>query len=244
MGDFRTIFPSLETVLTLEPEELAVFVLKSLDGQSSINRYNFTLSSDSNLVAYAPDITQRLELCARLMEAWMWLEKELLVAPQPGQQNDWAYITPRGKKLLIDQDFASYRKGALLPSDGLDPVLVRKVKPLFIRGDYDTAIFIAFKEVEERVRKLGKFGPDAFGVPLMRRAFGPSGPLCDSETVGGEQDAAMNLFCGAMGLFKNPTSHRSVEYTDPKEVADILGVANQLLRILDRKSAVFTSSTS
>ena len=51
----------------------------------------------------------------------------------------------------------------------------------------------------------------------MQQAFslnGP-GPLVEASANPGEQEATMNLFKGAMGLFKNPTSHRAVDYDDP-----------------------------
>ena len=43
---------------------------------------------------------------------------------------------------------------------------------------------------------------------------------------------AKNLFAGAIGTFKNPPSHRDVGYK-PEAVSDIIGIANQLLRIVD-----------
>ena len=227
---FKEIFPPIETAMELEPEELAPFVLKYLGTQKNINRYNFTLRTSPELAGYAGQYLD--EFCERLMEAWIWLEREMFIAPQPGQQGDWAFITRRGKRILEDQNFEMYKKAPLLPSENLDPVLVRKVKPLFIRGDYDTAIFQAFKEVEIRVRKKGGYDSSEIGVPLMRKAFQPNnGPLADAALDKGEQQAIADLFAGAIGKFKNPSSHRDVEYNDPNEAADIIHIANQLLRI-------------
>jgi uncharacterized protein (TIGR02391 family) len=168
------------------------------------------------------------------MAAWMWLEKELFVIPQPGQAHDWAVVTPRGRRVLEAQDFESYRKEAALRSDNLDPILVRKVKPAFLRGDYDSAVFEAFKEVEVRVRKKAALPDSEIGVSLMRTAFRPqTGPLTDRTAEAGEQQATMDLFAGAVGKFKNPFSHRDITFA-PEEVADIIGIANQLLKIVDR----------
>jgi hypothetical protein len=44
----------------------------------------------------------------------------------------------------------------------------------------------------------------------------------------------MNLFKGATGLFKNPTSHRAVSYDDPVIASDIILLADLLLRFLDQ----------
>jgi len=230
---FKAIFPPIETALEMEPEELAPFVLQYLATQgSNINRYNFTLGSNPEVRDYAAG-GHLSALCHRLMEAWMWLEREGFVMPRPGDQHDWATITRRGHQVLAAQDFTTYRRESVLRSAELDPILVRKVKPAYLRGDYDAAIFQAFKEVEVRVRKKGGFADGKIGVDLMREAFKPkTGPLADRAAEGGEQQAMMDLFAGAIGTFKNPPSHRDIEYR-PEAVADIIGIANQLLRIID-----------
>lgn len=44
----------------------------------------------------------------------------------------------------------------------------------------------------------------------------------------------MEMFAGAIGLFKNPPSHRRVDYSDPTEAAEVVLLADLLLRILNR----------
>jgi len=236
MSLYEKIYPPVETVLDLEPEELAPIVLKHLSesGQQKLNMHNFSLGTDPDFVKWAgEDPRQREQVLQRMIVAWRWLERELFIAPQPGNI-DWAFITPRGRAILESQDFETYKKGHLLPSEGLDPILVRKVKQAFIRGDYDTAIFQAFKEVEVRVRKKAGLSNSDIGVPLMRKAFNPkNGILTNQSADEGEKIARMELFTGAIGTFKNPSSHRDVELSDPKEAADIIHVANQLLRITE-----------
>lgn len=234
---FQNEFPPIENALEMEPEELAPFVLKYLSTREKtgkMNRYNFTLGSSSEYGEYAG--SHKTEFLKRLMEAWIWLEKEMFLAPKPGEQGEWVFITRRGKKVLESQDFSTYQKSYLLPSENLDPILARKVKPPFIRGDYDTAVFQAFKEVKVRVRKKAGSEDNKIGVQLMRDAFKPgSGLLTDSRSDSGEQQAMSDLFAGAVGKFKNPSSHRDIEYTDPYEVSDIIRIANQLLRMVDDK---------
>jgi len=71
-------------------------------------------------------------------------------------------------------------------------------------------------EVEVQVRAKASLGsgPDEVGVKLMVKAFRQGGPLFRPELEGGESTAQMNLFAGAIGLFKNPSSHRRVDFTD------------------------------
>ena len=232
----KDIFPPPEEALKLEPEELAVFLLEYLcevekTSPGSLNRYNFTLQS--NLGQYAGEKYD--EVSKVMTEAWIWLERKGMIAPKPGTQGEWVFITRRGWKLRNKTDFTAYLKGSFLPEQSLDPVLARKVRPLFIRGDYDTAVFQAFKEVEIKVRNNAGLPEELIGVDLMRQAFHPEkGALTDKKRVLAEREATTHLFAGAIGLFKNPSSHRDISLDDPGEAAELILFANYLIRLADR----------
>jgi len=73
----------------------------------------------------------------------------------------------------------------------------------------------------------------------MRKAFhSKTGPLRDPSVVDAEREATAYLFAGAMGLFKNPHSHRNVAITDAAEAVELLLMAGHLLRIVDTRSPV------
>lgn len=235
------IFPPVSELLMLEPEEIGPFLLEYLNflendpTSSQLNRRNFTLNSNPALQEYAQN---QINPVARILtEAWMWLEREGFIAPDPNQTGEWAFITRKGKKLRTHTDFSAYKSADLLPAKNLDPALSQKVRPLFIRGDYDTAVFQAYKEVEVRIRKGGGYGNDVFGTDLARKAFHPeNGPLTNKSAVKSEQDSMMHLFSGAIGTLKNPSSHRDVKFDNPAEVAEIILFANYLLRVVDSRT--------
>jgi hypothetical protein len=124
----------------MEPEDLGPFVLRYFDAQQrngTLSRTNFGLVQD------VPR-----SILERLMEGWMFLEREGFIAPDPSDRTGlWYFITRRGQSIKPDEDFKAYRHAAIFPND-LDAILMRTVKPLFVRGDYDTAVFRAFKEHE------------------------------------------------------------------------------------------------
>jgi uncharacterized protein (TIGR02391 family) len=149
------------------------------------------------------------DLYRALMESWMWLEREGMLAPSPFSAQGFYFITRRGAKMARPVDLDEYRKASRLPPDPLHPRLVQKIWGSFIRGDYESAIFQAFKEVEIAVREGAVLGPSEIGVALMRRAFDPrSGALREPSAPHGEREALSHLFAGAIGYCKNPTSHR------------------------------------
>lgn len=79
----------------------------------------------------------------------MWLVSEGFLAPIPEENNnEWIRITRRGQQIKNTQDFKQFAHIKLLPKKALDPVLAQKVWAPFIRGDFEIAIFSAFKEVE------------------------------------------------------------------------------------------------
>ena len=50
----------------------------------------------------------------------------------------------------------------------------------------------------------------------------------------GEKQARSDLFAGAIGIFKNPASHRQASYDDPTEASEVIMIADLLMRILDK----------
>lgn len=116
-------------------------------------------------------------------------------------------------------------------------MIAQKVWASFLRGDYDTAVFQSFKEVEVRVREVGRFAATDVGVDLMRRAFKPDeGPLIDKTAPRAEQEALMHLMAGATGSYKNPHSHRNV-VIEPSEAVEMIMLASHLLGIVDKRAA-------
>ena len=91
--------------------------------------------------------------------------------PVPRPRNrDFFLIASRGRKLLEEGNPEAYQRGTLLREMVLDPMLAFKVRPTYLRGDYETAVFQAFKEVEVRVRRASGFGNDKIGTAVMREA--------------------------------------------------------------------------
>jgi uncharacterized protein (TIGR02391 family) len=233
MERLSDLIPDPDALLGLEPEELAGYLIEFLNGLPSdrqLNRYNLTLPS--NFEGYPQHL--RDAIAQAVMEAWVWLEREGLIAPKPGSQGEWVFVTRRGRVLKNHVDLAALRSANLLPRKMLHPVLVTKVWATFLRGDYDTAIFQAFKEVEVAVRTKGGFAATDFGIELMRKAFHTqNGPLTDTQRPLAEREALAHLFVGAIGSYKNPTSHRHLIINDPGEAVEITILASHLLRIVD-----------
>lgn len=243
MQSIHSLIPDPETLLALEPDELAGHVLEYLNSLPSreagqLNRYNFGLS---HTVQEYPD-QYKSEISRALMEAWVWLENEGLLAPEPGQRGEWIFITRRGRRLKKSTDLEAYRRTNLLPKQLLHSVIDHKVYPLFLRGEYDTAVFQAFKEVEVAVRDAGSYTKKDYGVNLMRNAFHPeTGPLTDVNQLPAEKDAVLALFAGSIGLYKNPSSHRNVGIT-VVEAAEAIIFASHLLKIVDSRTSAPTNS--
>jgi hypothetical protein len=106
-------------------------------------------------------------------EAWGWLVQQNFLCPDPteSQSNGWLFISRRGKTIQSTDDFKKYGHISLLPRNVLDPELNKKVWPSFIDGDFDTAIFAAFKEVEVRMRTAAGLDTSHIGVNLARKVF-------------------------------------------------------------------------
>ena len=233
----HTLVPDANALLELEPEELAGVLMEYLNSlstseQQDLTRYNFSLNYAVR--EYPQD--QQAELSQALMEAWVWLEHEGLLVPKPGSQGEWVIISRRGRQLRTRDQVYHYRRANQLPRHLLHPIIAQKVWASFLRGDYDTAVFQAFKEVEVRVREAAECADTDIGVALMRKAFGERGPLRNVAAPKAEQQALSDLFAGAIGSYKNPHSHRSVTI-ESGEAVEMIVLASHLLCIVDKRSS-------
>jgi uncharacterized protein (TIGR02391 family) len=248
MTPISALVPNPADLLALEVEEAAGVLLTHLNsykqGDSAIvqhGRINQKAFFDTR--SYYPEYpSYQTSVRQALIEAWSWLGGESFLIRDPGQLADWFLISRRAERLKSREEFQFYRKANLLPKGQLHPLIASEVYPAFLRGKYDTAVFEAFREVEVAVREAGGFGPDDYGMDLIRNAFKPTerkgqaidpGPLTDTQIPVAEQEAMANLFAGAIGFYKNPQSHRHVP-TQPEDAAEVIIFASQLLRIVDR----------
>jgi uncharacterized protein (TIGR02391 family) len=222
-------------VLSLPIDRLALELLRRVGAQSeSPNRYNYLIGAKASY--QNNDIPNWEAVVSALAEAYDWLILHGLVAQ--GLNNDtWLFITRKGHQVLdADDGLALVQAEARLDVD-LHPRIATRVRSQFLLGEYELAAFAAMREVEIRVRELAGAGPRDLGVDLMKRSFAPAGPLTDASSVKSEQEATMALFWGAMGVFKNPPSHRQVDYADPTIASEVVLFADLLLRMLDERVA-------
>jgi uncharacterized protein (TIGR02391 family) len=247
----KSLVPNSDDLLALEVEELAGVLLAHLNSYDSnihtgvvqlgqVNQYNFL-----NNLNHHPEYPNRQdEVNKALMEAWNWLQSEGFLISSANVSPHSFFLSRRAQRLKSRGDFAEYRKASLLPKGQLHPLIAGKVYPAFLRGDYDTAVFQAFREVEVAVREAGSFPADLVGTKLMREAFRPvdpdkpaivAGPLTDTALPAAEQKGMADLFSGTIGLYKNPQSHRNVP-TEAGEAAEVIVFASHLLRLVDRLS--------
>jgi len=240
MARLEDFFSTPANLLRLEPEELAGVLMEVIP--AFVHNDIFGWQQITTPVFESPGTTwdrnQKTPVDLAVAEAINWLRAQGLVMSDPGQNGDfWLRLTRRGQTIKNAADLESYRKGGILPIGLLQPQLADKVHHLFVRGDHDTAVFQAFKEVEVAVRRACGYGDDVLGKALMQKAFAVNdGPLRNPELVVAEREAEFYLFAGAIGHAKNPASHRDVSL-GREDAARLIVFASHLLAIVEERAA-------
>jgi uncharacterized protein (TIGR02391 family) len=213
---------------SLPIDRLALLVLRHLVDSNQSHQHNF-LNSGANR-----GISEKTLRC--WSEALNWLISSNLVARGlPRVSDSQAIFVTRLGRRVLSEGYDGIRAIQRLNID-LHERLAR-ARSQFLNGEFEIAAFAAMREVEIRVRELSGTDTSHVGVKLMREAFGKNGALADPELDPGEQVGVMELFAGAIGTFKNPPSHRQVDYANPTEASEVVLLADLLMRLLDRTGA-------
>lgn len=246
MEHLQDLIPLAGDVLTASEESLAWDILQVL--QTWERRQLYQISCEHFAAATMedqifgkgyrrPDIAD--EIKSAINQAWDRLVRTRLLVPDPrfpsggvyklGQKAREALEKPRERRSL-----GTWR----LNKEALHRRLQQDVWGSYERAEYATAVLLAMKSVEVAVREAAGLGAGDIGTHLMRAAFNSeNGPLTDQSAEKGERQARSDLFAGAIGSYKNPSSHRDVDFGDPDEVGEVIMLANQLLRIVDARKA-------
>jgi len=243
MAHLTEIFPDADLLVQLSAEDLApvVLTLARDNLQNGIVHPQVIFQqvhgpNNDPTKGYPQNKKQAAE--NSLNQAWHWLQRNGLVIPQAGinGNNGWHVIVPQGMKIAAEGNFESFKQAANFPKSLLHPAIADRVWLCLARGEYDTAVFEALRCIEIRVRAVGKFTAADIGVDLMRKAFDPNnGPLTNQNELPPERQALSHLFSGAIGYYKNPQSHRSVN-VDAAAAREVAILASHLLRTVDERT--------
>ncbi|PPI21277.1 TIGR02391 family protein [Rathayibacter sp. AY1B5] len=224
---------SYDDVRNLPLPDLSLNLLRSLGTEPNFNNLIQGFKQRGGYDQPPADLDVML---ARLSDSWAWLESHALIghSSKNPQGSAWSRVTSTGQALLQDPNALSKVWADDRLSGELHPAL-SSARSNFALGDYETASFAAMKAVEVEVRRVAGLPNELLGVALMRKAFSPKdGALRDPGAEGGEQQAIADLFAGAIGAYKNPASHRTVQFDDAVEAAEVIQLADLLLRIVQR----------
>jgi uncharacterized protein (TIGR02391 family) len=230
------LVPEPDSVVEMNTADLAGYVLETLMSPGNFgggiwNRRNFC---GSVMTEYTlPRTGGDKDVGTAVSAAWSWLEVNGLICRHPEQDHGWYVPTALGKTVQDHQALRSLISGAQLPEHFLHPELLIHSRPLFLQSRFETAVFEAFKALEVAIRSAAGLSDGVIGIALAQTAFHPqNGQLTDLTVEAGERVALMNLVTGALGSYKNPSSHRRVQI-GAEEARDMIILASHLLRIVD-----------
>lgn len=237
MAHIREIFPDPADLLRLEPEDLAGALITFVPRVTHTELFRIDSFVPQELPSPGgPWHREHRPALLAIAESLQWLQSQGLIMVDPFQPSQYFRLTKRGKVIKSRADFDAYRKGGILPMQLLQPRLAEKVHHLFVRGDYDTAVFQAFKTLEVATREACGYDNNVHGVRVFTQAFhSENGPLRNQEATRDERGAELNLFIGAFGHCRNPVSHREVDIRR-EEAARLIVFASHLLAIVEMRT--------
>lgn len=227
--------------MALPLEERAQVLLKYIAAvlaHGRAHRGNLTMRDSLAPVASGADVR---DLQIAVMEAWVWLEREILILPTPDAHGDgWVIMTKRGRELLEHGSPIEWKASETLreQSVSMDPELASEIGAAFRRADFTRAVGNAFLTVELRVRRLARVTDERIDPgDLMAREFNDGGKLRIPTQHDSQAKAVRMLFQGAMLRFRNPHLHGSEPVATAAEAVRLIQFADLLLTLAAEHAA-------
>lgn len=160
------------------------------------------------------------------------LKTQGFIVREPGKSENFILLTEKGKQFYESKSIT-----IPLPFDQMNfhPTISQSSQSLYESGHYDSAIFEAFKAVNNFVKnKSGRLDLD--GKSLMSVCFNTKSPILklndmNTESEINEQEGFMHLFMGAMQGIRNPLGHDEMYFqADSNMTLEYLSFASLLIR--------------
>lgn len=182
--------PEVERALLRQVVEYCADALHPMVTRDSISNGLF----DAN--GYPHSVQRRAEVARVIGRAWKALDDAgFIEEPDPTNgKNGYRVPSAEGKSAHAATDYSAVRMRSKFSRDMFHAAVPDASWNAFSVGDYDTAVFEAFKSLEVAVRKKGGSSNSDFGAALMKKAFDPdTGPLRDPAASRSRQKARCDL---------------------------------------------------
>jgi uncharacterized protein (TIGR02391 family) len=225
--------------LPLSKPEIKIMFLKVLDEIQYGSMKSYPNGTDSIVPSWINEkykIKMSREEIQLAQEVIQELKTSGLITKDSTQTDDvFQLLTEKGKDIIEkkqDPDAYALRLEQLLKNAELLTICL----DTFNEGDFEIAIFKAFRFVEEKVREVAHLDARDVGTDLMNKAFSPTTGKLTVVTcaVPAEQEGVQSLFRGAISFFKNPSSHRTIDYNDRLNAIKTIVFAELLFDILSK----------
>ena len=145
-------------------------------------------------------------------------------------------ILRRVTKLQIETELDRYDR--FITHDSLRS----STRTLFAGSHFARSVEEALKCLNNAVKEKSRL-KDLDGDALMRTAFSPANPVLrlnqlKTKSEKDEQRGYMDLYAGVMGGVRNPRAHEHLLQDTSEDALELLGIANHLMRKLEKSTRV------
>jgi uncharacterized protein (TIGR02391 family) len=241
VSDFKRDFPDPQFLIDADAVSVAWPCLRACkDGirnNAIVTANGIALGAALEYRPSAKEAT--IELAVSEAMNWLQVHGFLVERVARGAYQPGLTLSRLANSLDDHEQFRRSARQSYIDPSFLHPALLTAPLKNFISGEFDTAIYQAFKAVEKSVRTSSGLPPHSYGSGMIETAFKPKlGPLANTSLDEQEQRGEQSLMVGAFKRYRNASGHRDSGIDDIVEVAEILALASLCLRIIDRNAAL------